>query len=93
MARAAANALSCAWHGDVRVNVADGWIEAEDGERFNAYWKAFTDMKYVDTIRDLAEEIGEGPWAEMDLPVTFRIAPPQQGGKHERAIEIELLDA
>ncbi len=69
-----------------------GWIEAPDGERYNAYWKAFSDSEYVATIRELAEDLANGPWAEMELPVSYRVAPPQQGGKHLRAIEIELLD-
>ena len=70
-----------------------GWIEAPDGERYNAYWKAFTDLESVNRVRNLVETYGgEGPWTEMELPVTFRVAPAQQGGKRPRAVEIELVD-
>ena len=70
-----------------------GWIEAPDGERYNAYWKAFTEIESVNRIRNLVDTYGgEGPWTEMELPVTFRVAPAQQGGKRPRAVEIELVD-
>lgn len=70
-----------------------GWIEAPDGSRYNAYWKAFADLSAVENIRDLSSrDPGGGPWVDLDIPVRFRVLPPQVGGKHPRAVDIELLN-